>query len=94
MTPAGSRGKFETPQVRRAEEARIPPRGKQVPAAQRNGPFQSEKYLIKSFFSLDFNHKTQFPDINLYCHSKKFRVGTERRNRLWHQIINRAYDFL
>ncbi len=43
LTPAGSRGKFETPQVRSAEEARIPPRGKQVPAAQRNGQYSMLK---------------------------------------------------
>ena len=33
MTPAGSRGKVETPQAY-AEEARLPPRGKQVSGAQ------------------------------------------------------------
>jgi nitrate reductase cytochrome c-type subunit len=37
LTPAGNRGKVETPETN-VEEARIPPRGKQVPVAERNGP--------------------------------------------------------
>jgi hypothetical protein len=36
LTPAGNRGKWETP-AGRAEEAPIPPRGKQVPAAEIHG---------------------------------------------------------
>ncbi|PTY85247.1 hypothetical protein B5V90_13990 [Heyndrickxia sporothermodurans] len=36
LTPAGCRGKVETPQAQ-AEEARLPPRGKQVPVAESNG---------------------------------------------------------
>ncbi|OIU69600.1 hypothetical protein BHE18_01370 [Rossellomorea aquimaris] len=37
LTPTGDRGKVETPQERSSEEARLPPRGKQVPEAKRNG---------------------------------------------------------
>jgi XRE family transcriptional regulator, master regulator for biofilm formation len=37
LTPAGCRGKVETPQARSVEEARLPPRGKQAPVAERNG---------------------------------------------------------
>jgi hypothetical protein len=36
LTPAGFRGKVETQQDRSDEEAQIPPRGKQVPAAEKN----------------------------------------------------------
>ncbi|KYD11336.1 hypothetical protein B4102_1762 [Heyndrickxia sporothermodurans] len=46
MTPAGFRGKVETPQAQSAEEVRLPPRGKQVPAAERNGPF----ILLQQYF--------------------------------------------
>ncbi|SEM38883.1 hypothetical protein SAMN05192533_102433 [Mesobacillus persicus] len=38
MTPAGDRGKAETPQEQSDEEAQLPPRGKQVSGAQWNGP--------------------------------------------------------
>jgi hypothetical protein len=37
LTPVGYRGKVETPQ--NGEEARLPPHRKQVPEAERNGPF-------------------------------------------------------
>ncbi|MDF2858393.1 MAG: hypothetical protein K0Q87_4244, partial [Neobacillus sp.] len=36
-------GKVETPQTRSVEEARLPPRGKQAPVAERNGPFVDKK---------------------------------------------------
>ena len=38
LTPAGDRGKDETPQEQSDEEAQLPPRGMQVSEAQWNGP--------------------------------------------------------
>ncbi len=41
LTPVGNRGKVETPQAYCAEEAQLPPRGKQVPAVKRNGLYSN-----------------------------------------------------
>jgi hypothetical protein len=47
LTPAGYRGKDETPQGICAEEVRLPTRRKQIPEAQRNGQRTLPKTLYR-----------------------------------------------
>ncbi|PTY79441.1 hypothetical protein B5V89_05660 [Heyndrickxia sporothermodurans] len=53
----------ETPQERSDEEAHRQPRGKQVPVAERNGPFQKTTNFTKTAFKKTYENILTFHSI-------------------------------